>query len=325
MTIPEPTSATGIGPQGGDRIPVFAGLGCYLAWGLLPILFIWAGRVGAGAFEIVAWRTIWSLPCVAALVFITGQAASLRRLRPSTWAALALSSFLIAVNWSTYVWAVSAGRTISASLGYYILPLLNMAAGAVLFEERISRTGWIAVALAATGVGLQGLALGEFPWVSVVLALSFCGYGIVRKKAAVEAQVGLLVECLILFAPAVAYTVWLSHNGHGVFGVTPAATGLLMLCGPATVLPLALFAFAARRLPLSVMGFLQFISPTLQFMVGFEAGESLTPLRILSFGFIWAGVLTFAGQLWFARAGARKAVLQTASPNYLKGTTRRPY
>ena len=309
MTVSEPASANSFGPQGGDRTPIFAGLGCYLAWGLLPILFIWAGRVGAGAFEIVAWRTIWSLPCVAVLVFITGQAANLRRLKPSTWAALALSSLLIAVNWSTYVWAVSAGRTISASLGYYILPLLNMAAGAVLFQERISRTGWIAVALAAIGVGLQGLALGEFPWVSILLALSFCGYGILRKKAAVEAQVGLLVECLILFAPAIGYIVWLTHHGHGVFGVTPAATGLLILCGPATVLPLALFAFAARRLPLSMMGFLQFISPTLQFMVGFEAGESLTPLRVVSFAFIWAGVLTFAAQLWLSRAQARKASL----------------
>ncbi len=283
------------------------------AWGLLPMLFIWAGRVGAGAFEIVAWRTIWSLPCVAVLVLVTGQAASLRQLTPATWAALALSSMLIAVNWTTYVWAVSAGRTISASLGYYILPLLNMTAGAALFKERISRSGWIAVALAAIGVALQGLALGEFPWVSIVLALSFCGYGIVRKTAAVEAQVGLLVECLILIAPALAYIVWLAHDGAGVFGVTPAVTVLLILCGPATVLPLALFAFAARRLPLSVMGFLQFVSPTLQFMVGLEAGEMLTPLRALSFVFIWTGVLIFAVQLWLARAGTRKTAIQSIS------------
>ena len=163
MTVSELASANSFGPRGGDRTPIFAGLGCYLAWGLLPILFIWAGRVGAGAFEIVAWRTIWSLPCVAALVFVTGQTGNLGRVKRPTWAALALSSLLIAVNWSTYVWAVSAGRTISASLGYYILPLLNMAAGAILFQERISRTGWIAVALAAIGIGLQGLALGEFP------------------------------------------------------------------------------------------------------------------------------------------------------------------
>ena len=160
---------------------------------------------------------------------------------------------------------------------------------------------------------------------SIVLAFSFCGYGIVHKKAAVEAQVGLLVECLILFAPAIGYIVWLTHHGLAVFGVTPVATGLLILCGPATVLPLALFAFTARRLPLSIMGFLQFISPTLQFMVGFEAGESLTPLRIVSFTFIWAGVLTFAAQLWLARAGARQAALQTAPPDYFKGPTRRPY
>ena len=288
----------GGGPSAGASSGVLAAVGCYTLWGLLPILFIQAGSAGAGAFEIVAWRTIWSLPCAGLLVAAAGHAAQLRRLARASWLALVLSSALLAVNWSVYVWAVEAGRTISASLGYYILPLLNVAAGAVLFKERISRTEQVALALATVGVLLQGLALAEIPWVSIVLAFSFCGYGVVRKRAAVPADVGLLGECLVLVAPAVLYAVWLGRTGHATFGTGPGVTSLLMLCGPATMIPLALFAFAVGRLPLSLMGFLQFISPTLQFAIGVESGERLTPLRMLSFGFIWAGVVIFAAHLW---------------------------
>jgi chloramphenicol-sensitive protein RarD len=284
-----------------DRRALGAGLVCYLLWGLLPILFIWADRAGAGAFEIVAWRTIWSLPCAAGLSVLAGRRGVFGGVGRATLGLLMLTSVLIAVNWSTYVWAVEAGRTLSASLGYYILPLLNMAIGAVIFREKISRLGYVAIALAAVGVVLQGLALGEFPWVSVVLALSFGGYGVMRKIARVEALPGLLVECLILFLPAVAYAVWLSAHRQGVFGARWDASLLLALGGPATVAPLALFTFAARRLPLSTVAFLQFITPTLQFMVGVEAGEALTPLRLLSFGFIWAGVAVFAARPWIER------------------------
>jgi chloramphenicol-sensitive protein RarD len=281
-----------------DRAPLTAALVCYVFWGLLPILFNWAGHAGAGAFEIVAWRTIWSLPCAFGLVMLAGQGPHLMALRRRDLAALALSAGLIAINWTTYVWAVNSGRTLSASLGYYLNPLLNMAAGAVLFREKIDRAGMIAIALAGLGVVLQGAALGAFPWVSLVVALSFGGYGVVRKKIAVEAQTGLLIECMILFIPAVAYALFLAHSGQGVFGIKPTASMLLIACGPATVVPLALFAFAARRMSMTLAGFLQFITPTLQFMVGVEAGETLTPLRILSFVFIWGGVAVFAAGMW---------------------------
>jgi chloramphenicol-sensitive protein RarD len=202
---------------------------------------------------------------------------------------------LIAVNWTTYVWAVVQGHILPASLGYYINPLLNMAAGALVFRERITRTGFAAIGLAAVGVLIQGVALNGPPWIPLILALSFSGYAIVRKSAAVSAQTGLLVECLYLALPAAAYAGWLANSGHGVFGHAAAPTLLLILCGPATVVPLALFAFAARRLPLTLVGFMQFIAPTLQFFCGLAAGETLTPLTALSFGFIWAGVAVFAG------------------------------
>ena len=281
-----------------DRAPLIAGLACFTFWGLLPILFLWLGRLGAGAMEIVAWRIIWAVPCAVVLVLVAGQGGHLRHLSRQTWAVLALSAALIAVNWSIYVWAVCANLTISASLGYYLNPLLNMAAGAWLFKERIAVSGRVAIALAAVGVVLQGVALGAFPWVSLGLAFSFCFYGILRKSAAVEAQTGLLVECLMLLGPAIAYAVWLAHAGQGVFGTSPTATLALMLGGPSTVIPLALFAFAARRMALTGLGFLQFIAPTLQFMVGVENGEPMTPLRAFSFLFIWAGVVVFVFGAW---------------------------
>lgn len=299
----------------GERGALGAGLVCYTLWGLLPILFIWAGRAGAGALEIVAWRTLWSLPCAAALALLVGGRRVLGGIGRATLGLLLLSSALIAVNWTTYVFAVEAGRTVSASLGYYILPLLNMAIGAVAFRERISRLGALAIALAAVGVVLQGLALGEFPWISILLALSFGGYGVVRKIAHVEALAGLLVECLVLVGPAAAYAGWLAATHHGVFGARLDASLLLALGGPATVVPLALFAFGARRLPLSTMAFLQFITPTLQFMVGIEAGETLTPLRLVSFGFIWAGVAVFAAKPWLDRARSRPVAVAVAQPD----------
>lgn len=291
-----------------DRAPLLTGLACFTFWGLLPILFIWSSRLGAGALEIVAWRIIWAVPFAMALVLIAGQGAHLRGLARSTWAALALSATLIAINWSIYVWAVCAHHTISASLGYYLNPLLNMAAGAVLFKERIDRPGRIAIALAAIGVVLQGAALGQFPWLSLALAVSFGGYGILRKSAAVGAQAGLLVECLFLLIPAAAYAIYLAHTGQGVFGKTPITTLALVLGGPSTVIPLTLFAFAARRMPLTSLGFLQFIAPTLQFLVGLASGEPMTPLRAWSFVFIWAGVLVFIFGFWQKSRGSAAAV-----------------
>ncbi len=283
-------------PEAADRRGIAAGLACYTFWGLLPLLFHAAARLGAGPFEIVAWRAIWSLPLAALLVFMFGRGAGLRALaaNPRNIRVLLVSSVLIATNWTVYVWAVNNGHTLSASLGYYINPLLNMMAGAMLFGERIDKTGYIAIGLATVGVIVQGLALGEFPWVALLLGASFCAYGVVRKQASADAQTGLLVECVVLLIPAVAYVLWLEHAGASIFGRHLAPSLVLVFCGPATVIPLAAFSFAARRLQLTVLGFMQFIAPTLQFAVGLSAGEHMTPLRAASFVLIWAGVAVYA-------------------------------
>jgi chloramphenicol-sensitive protein RarD len=292
-----------------------AGLLCYTAWGLLPLLFHAAARAGASPFEIVAWRTIWSMPLALLLVVLVGRGAGLRALAaaPRELRTLLLSAALIAINWTLYVWAVDTGQTISASLGYYINPLLNMLAGALFFGERIDRTGRIAIALAAVGVVIQGVALGSFPWVSLLLGTSFCAYGVVHKRMRADAQTGLLVECAILLVPAAAYALWLEYAGGAVFGRRGEATGLLLFCGPATVLPLFAFTFAAQRVKLTILGFMQFISPTLQFAVGLSDGERVTPLGLTSFCFIWAGVGVFA-------FGARRRMLaRTPRPIPLEG------
>jgi chloramphenicol-sensitive protein RarD len=266
----------------------------------VPLFFQLLGHMGASPWEILAQRIVWGAPAGVLFVLWARQgrtALSLFR-KPKTLGWLALSAGLIAANWSAFIWAVNSGRVLETSLGYYVLPLLNMAAGAALFGERIDRAGLAAVALAAAGVVLQTAALGRLPIVALFLALTFGGYGIVRKHAPAEAQTGFLIECLLLFLPALAFVFWLQDHGRGSFGHGGSVTWLLVACGPVTAAPLVLFAWAARRVPLSALGFLQFISPTITFGIGVLQGEPLGALRAASFVLIWAGVAVYALAAW---------------------------
>lgn len=293
---------------------LWAGVGCYIFWGLLPVLFIIMGKAGAGPWEILGERTLWSAPWAIGLVILARQQSHLRAIlvQPRVLGMLTLSALLIGINWSTYVWAVANARTLDASLGYYITPLLNMAAGTVIFRERMDRFGLAAIVLAAVGVAVQTVAVGHMPIISLVLAFSFGAYGVIRKRVAAEAQTGLLVECLLMSIPGLIYVVWLHHSGGGIAWRTPGATLLMALTGPATVLPLALFSWAARRLPLSTVGFLQFIGPTMTFGVGLATGEPMTPLRALSFVFIWGGACAFIAGAWRASRRAAAALAATS-------------
>lgn len=284
-----------------DARPAYAAaLGCYVIWGLMPLLFMGQAEAGFTSLEILAHRALWAAPFAAALVWLAGQGGQVRAAlaQPRLLGWLTLSTALIAVNWGVYVWATTHEATLEASLGYYLNPLLNMVVGLWLFRERIDRWGWVAIALATAGVALQALALGRPPWISLVLAFSFGAYGVIRKRVPIEAQSGLLIECLILIPFGVAYVAWLQASGAGHALETPGNAAWALLNGPATVIPLALFAFAARRLPLSTLGFIQFLAPTLQFGIGVLAGEAFTPLRGLSFAFIWGGAAVFAIGAW---------------------------
>jgi chloramphenicol-sensitive protein RarD len=277
-----------------------AAIGCFFIWGLFPYLFGASEHAGASAGEVTAWRAVAALPCLVGLVLLTGggQAAIDVLMAPDKLLPLTLSGLLIGLNWTVYVWAVGHGQTLAASLGYYINPLMIMAVGGLLFRERVGPVGVAAIALAVGGVALQAGAAGRLPWVSLILALSFTGYSLLRKRIAVDVKSGLLVECLVLGVPSLVYIGWAETHGQALFGSSLGLTLLLLAGGPATILPLMLFAYAARRLPLTTVGFLQFITPTMLFGVALLAGEPLGPVQAASFLLIWAGVALFLYGSW---------------------------
>jgi chloramphenicol-sensitive protein RarD len=286
-------------PGGEARLALTAGISCYLIWGFVPLVFQAIGTLGVGPWEMLAHRIVWSIPTAALFVLLAKQGHQVMRVlrHPRTLAWLFLSAVLIAINWVVFIWAVTSNRLLETSLGYYINPLVSMAAGALIFRERIDRIGQVAIGLALVGVLVQTVALGHLPWVSLVLAFSFGGYGVVRKQVAADAQTGLLVETLLVGLVAAGYLAWLAAPGGGHFGV-PVTSAWLIASGPITAIPLVLFAWAARRVPLSLMGFLQFIAPTISFVIGLAQGELFTPLRALSFAFIWGGAGVFLYGAW---------------------------
>jgi chloramphenicol-sensitive protein RarD len=297
---------------GEARAALLAGAGCYTFWGLVPLMFQLMHRLGATPFEIIGHRAFWSVFWALGLVLAAGQWPEVRRIfaAPRTVALLFLSAALVSTNWSVYVWSVTNGHALDASLGYYIIPLINMAAGAFLFREKLDRFALGAIGLATVGVGLQTWAAGRLPLIAIVLAITFGGYGVVRKRVRAEAQAGLLIEALFMTLPGAIYLGWLESTGQGHFLASPWSAIVLFLAGPMTVIPLALFAWAARRMPLSSMGFLQFLGPTLTFAIGVSEGEVFGWARALSFAFIWGGAAVYGYGAWRA---SRTALVPAAA------------
>ncbi len=297
MTI---SNAEPASTSAGNGPALLAGIGCYLIWGFVPLVFQAIGALGVGSWEILAHRTLWGTPTALIFVLMAGQWRQVVSVfsngRVLAW--LTLSAALIATNWSVFIWAVTNGHVLESSLGYYITPLLNMAAGALLFRERIDRIGAVAIGLAMVGVAIQTAAIGHLPLVSLVLAVLFGGYGVVRKQVQADAQTGLFIECLLLAGPGLAYALWLASHGQSHFTQSTETTLWLIASGPITAAPLVLFSWCARRLPLSVMGFMQFIGPTIGIGIGVIEGEAFGPLRAASFAFIWLGAAVFAWGAW---------------------------
>ena len=300
-------------PGAEARLALMAGIGCYLIWGFVPLVFQAIGALGVSSWEILAHRTIWATPTALVFVLMAGQWRQVMSVfsnhRVLGW--LMLSAALIATNWSVFIWAVNSGRVLESSLGYYITPLINMAAGALLFRERIDRIGAVAIGLAVIGVVVQTAALGHLPLVSLALAISFGGYGVVRKQVKADAQTGLFIECLLLAGPGLAYAIWLQAHGQGHFTASPQTTAWLLASGPITAAPLVLFSWCARRLPLSVMGFMQFIGPSIGIVIGVVQGEAFGPMRAASFIFIWGGAAVFAWGAWRRSRTIVRAVAET--------------
>jgi chloramphenicol-sensitive protein RarD len=287
-------------PGAEARLALTAGIGCYLIWGFVPLAFQVMGRLGVGSWEILAHRSLWGAPTALLLVLLARQGRQVMAVfrNPKVLAWLCLSSALIAANWAIFITAVNSGRVLEGSFGYYITPLINMASGALIFRERIDRVGAVSIGLAAVGVGFQGFALGHLPLISLALALTFGGYGVVRKQVQADAQTGLFIECLILSLPSLAYLAWLAQQDAGHFTESGATMFWLIAAGPLTALPLALFSWCARRLPMSAMAFLQFIGPTIGFGIGIAQKEPFTALHAVSFAFIWSGAAVFAWGAW---------------------------
>lgn len=271
------------------------GVGAYTLWGLFPIFLKALSSVSA--LEILSHRILWSVPFGGLLIFLRRQwpevktALSDRRVLLM----LAISSLSISANWLIYVWAVIHDRVLEASLGYYINPLMYVAAGVFVLGEKMRRMQIIAIVLAGIGVLVLTLGAGVFPWVSLTLAVLFTAYGFIRKTTNVGAMPGLFIEVSLLSPMALFYLLWLMKTGGAVFlSGDGGMNALLVLAGPVTVIPLVLFALAARRLLLSTLGFLQYIGPTLQFALGIYYGEAFTLAHAICFGLIWTALAIFS-------------------------------
>ncbi len=284
-------SAPAAGAASELRLGLACGLAAYALWGLFPLYL--KQLAPADPAEIVAHRILWSVPFGAFVLSLRGQwretLAAVRSWR--VVALLALAAVLISVNWLVYVWAVANERMLQASLGYYINPLIFIATGVVVLKEKLSRTQIAAVILAGAGVSVLTFGGGVFPWPSFVLALSFTAYGYVRKTTPVGAMPGLFIETVLLSPFALAFLMWLQSAGALMLGHESFRLDvLLFMAGPATVIPLVLFALAARRLALTTIGFLQYIGPTGQFLLGLYYGEAFTPAHAVCFGLIWTAL-----------------------------------
>lgn len=289
------------------------GFGAYGLWGALPIYF--KQLTAIPSVSIVAHRILWSVPFLLALLLIGGKMGELRAALTNrrTLAWLTLTASLIGINWLLYIYAVTSGHILAGSLGYYLNPLANVLLGRFILGERISRLQWIAIVIAAAGVSaLAAGALAQL-WISLTLCVSFASYGLLRKLAPVDAVAGLTVETLLLLPLAAGWLAWRTLAGEPLFGSDARTLTFLLLSGAATAIPLILFTAAARLIPYSTLGMLQFLAPTLQFLCAvFLYGEPFGTAHAIAFGAIWTALVLYVFSL------AREARLNRIRANDLR-------
>ena len=279
-----------------NRSSFVMGLGAYAIWGFLPLYFHALRMVSS--FEMVAQRILWSLLLISLIMVVMRRSgAILETLRqPRIVLALSGSAAFIAGNWLVYIWAVNNDHVVAASLGYFLNPLINVMLGVIVLRERLAPTQIVAIALAAIGVLI--LAVGELStlWISLVLATSFAIYGLIRKMTPVASPIGLCVETMILAPFALGWMAWTFMHSPASLAHTPALYALIAASGVVTSVPLIMFASAARKLPMVTLGLMQYVAPTIQFLLGvFAFHEALSPGRWASFVLIWIGLALFAG------------------------------
>jgi chloramphenicol-sensitive protein RarD len=277
----------------------------FLCWGLFPLYF--HAIAGVPPLEILAHRMLWSLLFLCLVLGARRQWKWLPRVwrEPRVLASFVASAVLLTSNWFVYIWSVNNGHVIDASLGYFINPLVNVLLGLLVLKERLRRAQWLAIALAACGVAWLTWQGGQLPWIALILGLTFGAYGLLRKTAALAALEGLSLETMILFPAALAYLAWLTWHGHNTFvnSDSGATRWLLAAAGPITAIPLLLFAAGARRIPMAVLGLLQYLSPTMQMLLGvWFFHESFSAPRLAGFAVIWAALALYVAEgLWNGR------------------------
>ena len=283
---------------------IWFAVGAYLAWGLMP--FYWKALHDVPAPQLLAHRVVWSSLFLAVLILATRRLrdllAALRR--PGVLRSFSLAALLISANWLTYVWAVNAGHIVETSLGYFINPLLNVLLGVLILHEHLRPLQWAPLALAAAGVLWLAVAHGSPPWIALTLAVTFGLYGLVKKTSPLGAVQGMALETALLAPPALVLLALAEAGGQGVMGRHAPGLWLLLACtGPVTAVPLLLFAAGARRIPLSLVGLLQYLAPSLQFVIGVAVyHEPFGVPQMVGFGLVWAGLLLFAAEsLWSLR------------------------
>jgi chloramphenicol-sensitive protein RarD len=280
-------------PHPDETVGILLAGGSYVVWGFVPLY--WAMLAGTSPFEITLHRILWGALFSLAATALRGRLRHILHIlsRPAVLGWLALSSFLIAANWTIFIWCVSTHQLVESSLGYYLTPLVSIGVGIALMGETVSRLRLAAIALATVAVGVQAFELGHVPWVAPALALSFGFYGYVRKRIQVDALDGLTIETMLLFPVALAAIGYWAHEGTGAF--TPSAPIrdlLLMGGGPVTAVPLTMFAAGAMRIRMTTLGFLQYLAPTLTLLVAtFLLGERFTQTDTITFAFVWTALV----------------------------------
>lgn len=282
------------------NIGIILGIVTYLLWGVLPIY--WKLLQDVPADQILAHRIIWSFVMLLLIVLARKEVKSLwhKFTNRKVLLVFLVASALIATNWLIYVWAVNAGFIVETSLGYFINPLVNVLLGVLVLKEKLRPTQWIPIGLSAVGVLYLTISHGSLPWISLGLAFSFGFYGLVKKTTPLQPVEGMSMETGILFIPALAWLIFANHNQTGVFLHTSLSTNLLLIgAGLVTITPLLLFAFTVKRIPLSLIGILQFIAPTLQFLIGVVVyKEPFSSSQMVGFAIIWTALIIFTVESW---------------------------
>jgi chloramphenicol-sensitive protein RarD len=298
------------------------GVAAYGMWGLFPLY--WPLLKPSGAGEILANRMVWSLVAVLAILIATRHWGWVRPLlrQPRKLALMALAAALISVNWGVYIWGVNSGHVVETSLGYFINPLVTIAFGVLVLHERLRPAQWAAVGVGTLAVVVLTIGYGQLPWIALTLAFSFGSYGLIKKKLDLGGLESLAGETAFQFLPALGFLVYLAVSGHGTLGRTdPGSYGwghsvLLVLCGLVTAVPLLAFGAAAVRVPLTMLGLLQYLAPVFQFGLGIAVfHEQMPPVRWAGFALVWAALLLLSRDaLRTARAGAAAARSVPAAP-----------